>query len=102
MSLILQDYSEKSIAIFGNTKSFVNKLKDLGGRFNPNLTHNGEKTVGWIFSNKKTQDLINFIDSVNSGEYKPQEHSENNEKSIITDLKYIRNDIDKLIKKYDN
>jgi len=93
MSLILQDYSEKSVAIFGNTKSFINKMKDLGGRFNPNLTHNGEKTAGWIFSNKKKQDLINFIQSVNSGEY------ENHEKNIITVLKRINVDIDNFIKK---
>lgn len=99
MSLILQDYSEKSVAIFGDTKTFINKMKDLGGRFNPNLTHNGEKTAGWIFSNKKKQDLINFIKSVESGEY---HNHENNEKNIITDLKRIKDDMDNFIKKYDN
>ena len=35
--------------MFGNTKPIKENLKKLGGRFNGNLTHNGEKIPGWIF-----------------------------------------------------
>ena len=43
------DYTEKSIAVFGDTKTIKDNLKALGGRFNPRLNYNGEKAAGWIF-----------------------------------------------------
>jgi hypothetical protein len=52
---IIVDYSEKAIAIFGDTKPVKDQLKALGGRFNPKLTHDGEKKAGWIFSKGKEQ-----------------------------------------------
>jgi len=44
------NYSERSFAIFGETKQIKEKLKMLGGRFNPFLNYNGSKAAGWIFS----------------------------------------------------
>lgn len=52
-NLKIVDYSEKAIAVFGDTKSIKEQLKELGGRFNPSLNYNGEKRAGWIFSKKK-------------------------------------------------
>lgn len=46
-------YSEKAIAVFGNTKAIKDELKKLGGKFNPALKHNGEKRAGWVFSKKQ-------------------------------------------------
>lgn len=37
------DYSEKVIAIFGDTKEIKDLLKAMGGKFNPRLIHRGEK-----------------------------------------------------------
>ena len=51
--LEIVDYSEKSIAVFGDTKSVKEQLKKLGGRFNPSLNYNGEKRAGWVFSKRK-------------------------------------------------
>ena len=42
------DYSEKAFAMVGDTKPIKEKLKDLGGRFNPSL----KCGAGWIFSKK--------------------------------------------------
>ena len=53
-SIEVVDYSEKAIAVFGDTKAIKEQLKELGGRFNPSLKHNGEKRAGWIFSKKQT------------------------------------------------
>ncbi len=47
------EYSEKSIAVFGDTKSIKEELKALGGKFNPALKNNGEKRAGWIFPKKQ-------------------------------------------------
>ena len=46
------DYSEKAVAVIGNTKQFKTELKSAGGRFNPHLTVNGNKVAGWIFSRR--------------------------------------------------
>jgi hypothetical protein len=58
---IIVDYSEKAIAVFGDTKPVKEQLKMLGGRFNPGLTHEGEKRAGWIFSRSKTNELKNLL-----------------------------------------
>lgn len=47
------DYSEKAIAVFGDTKSIKEELKAIGGKFNPALKNNGEKRAGWIFPKKQ-------------------------------------------------
>lgn len=51
------DYSEKAIALFGDTKEIKDTLKDFGGRFNPRLSCNGSKKAGWIFSKAKKTEL---------------------------------------------
>lgn len=56
-------YSEKAIAVFGDTKAIKEQLKELGGRFNPSLNYNGEKRAGWIFSKKKADEVRNLMAS---------------------------------------
>lgn len=51
------DYSEKAIALFGDTKEIKDLLKAMGGRFNPRLTYNGGKRAGWIFTQSKRGEL---------------------------------------------
>ena len=53
--LEIVDYSEKAIAVFGETKAIKDELKKLGGKFNPALKYNGEKRSGWIFSKKQAE-----------------------------------------------
>jgi hypothetical protein len=58
---IIVDYSEKAIAVFGDTKPVKDGLKALGGRFNPKLTHEGRKQAGWIFPKSKKQKLNDLL-----------------------------------------
>lgn len=51
--LQLVAYSERAIAVIGDTKEIKDKLKELGGRFNPRLTCG----AGWIFSKRKETEL---------------------------------------------
>ena len=46
--LQLVNYSEKAIALIGDTKAIKDLLKQLGGRFNSHLSCG----AGWIFSKK--------------------------------------------------
>ena len=50
-------YSEKAIAVFGETKPLKELLKEIGGRFNPYLKKDGIQTPGWIFSKKKESQI---------------------------------------------
>lgn len=59
--LEIVDYSEKAIAVFGETKAIKEQLKELGGRFNPSLNYNGEKRAGWIFSKKQADKVKELI-----------------------------------------
>lgn len=45
-SVQIINYSDKAIAVIGDTKPYKDKLKELGGRWNPNLNCG----MGWIFS----------------------------------------------------
>lgn len=47
------DYSEKAVAVIGETKAVKDRLKELGGRFNAKLSCG----PGWIFSKTKRNDL---------------------------------------------
>ena len=59
----LVHYSEKSIALFGDTKPIKEELKALGGRFNSNLRPFGEdnRVPGWVFPKKVEEDLKKLI-----------------------------------------
>lgn len=50
-------YSEKCYAVQGNTKPSKDKLKAMGGKFNPHL----KGGAGWIFPLKKEAELKAFI-----------------------------------------
>ena len=47
------DYSEKAIAVIGDTRAIKDTLKTIGGRFNAHLTCG----AGWIFSKSKEDAL---------------------------------------------
>jgi hypothetical protein len=60
------DYTEKSFVVFGeDTKNHKDKLKELGGRYNPNLTHpvTKEKMSAWIFSNKQKEKVKSYMEN---------------------------------------
>jgi hypothetical protein len=58
---VIVDYSEKALAVFGDTRPVKDQLKALGGRFNPALTHNEQKEAEWIFPKAKEQEVRNLL-----------------------------------------
>lgn len=52
------NYSEKAIALTGDTKIIKDQLKNLVGRYNAHLTCG----AGWIFSKSKEVVLRKFLD----------------------------------------
>ncbi len=55
------EYSPKSVAVYGDTKSIKDELKAMGGRFNSRLTINGKKIAGWIFPKSKEPRLACYF-----------------------------------------
>lgn len=62
-----QYYSEKSIAVFGDTKPWANNLRSLGGKFNSNL----KGRPGWIFPKTKENEVIDLVSRANQGLIQP-------------------------------
>jgi len=73
----LLEYTEKSFIVLGEkTKDCKEDLKQLGGRYNPHLTHpqTKEKLAAWIFSKKNHEKLKQYINSgyqLSTDEVKP-------------------------------
>lgn len=59
--LKIEEYSERSVVVYGETRKYKEDLKKLGGKYNVNLK-NGS---GWIFPKSSKKNIINFI---NKGE----------------------------------
>jgi len=55
------DYSDKAVAIFGDTKPIKEQLKKIGCRFNAYLTYEGIKQAGWIAPMNKKDKLLQLI-----------------------------------------
>lgn len=55
--LEIVDYSEKAIAVIGETKNIKDELKKLGGRYNPRL----KCGAGWIFPKTKMEDIQKLL-----------------------------------------
>jgi len=55
------DYSEKSVAVFGDTQDIEDKFEKLGGKHNEFLKYNGQKQEGWIFPLSKKEDVEKLI-----------------------------------------
>ena len=54
-AVILVNYSDKAIALFGDTKPIKEQIKAIGGRFNAYLNNNGQKQAGWILPAAKIE-----------------------------------------------
>lgn len=76
---IYPGYSERSFVVLGEgTRDFSEALKAAGGRFNGNLTDVrpdaavGQKTPGWVFSNKALPDVEALFQDIAEGVVQPQ------------------------------
>ena len=64
-SLQIVSYTDKSFVVIGDTKSYKDSLKNLGGKWNGSLTNKetGEKFMGWIFYASKKKEIQSWIDT---------------------------------------
>lgn len=79
MNITIEPYSEWSIVVRGETRSFKKHLADLGGTWNTKLTKGGP---GWIFKKKDKEGVEKLRSDIASGKISP---SEDNEEAEISD-----------------
>lgn len=60
-NLEIVDYSEKSFAVFGDTKPIKDLLSNLGGKFNGRLRKGDSTAPGWIFQIRKKDQVIEAL-----------------------------------------
>ena len=78
------NYSDKSIVVVGDgTKTHKDSLKELGGKYNPNLSGG----AGWIFSKKATEKVQTFLESIG------QDNEINSEDEVNEPGKEVKRDI---------
>ena len=58
---LIVDYSERAIAVFGDTRPLKAQLSAMGGRFNSHLNYEGERRAGWIFQRKCKEQLTALL-----------------------------------------
>jgi hypothetical protein len=93
MNCTIEDYSEKAIAVFGDTKPISDRLGAIqGSKFNPCLRGVGEtKRPGWIFPKSRRSEVEALLHSiqqeVKSGDFKPSPQTENSTKAKATTTK---------------
>lgn len=83
------DYSEKAIALIGETRDIKEQLKLLGGKFNPYLNINNEKVAGWIFPKTKKSELQKILNGESNPDYNLFERLMNFEGFSITQINNI-------------
>jgi len=60
--MVLIDYSHKSCVLYGeDTQIYKDKLKELGGKWNRNLSYNDNPIKGWIFPLKYKKSVKEFL-----------------------------------------
>lgn len=65
VAVLVVEYSDKAIAVIGDTAPIKEDLKALGGRFNARLTVEGQKVAGWIFSKSKESAVMEYVKKLN-------------------------------------
>jgi hypothetical protein len=80
LNITIEQYSEKCIAVFGDTQNCKDTLTQLGGKFNPMLKGlNDTKRPGWVFV--KNNDIrAKILQALQQ----PQQASNNNNSSSIS------------------
>jgi hypothetical protein len=66
--LYIEDYSDRSIAVFGDTKPYKEQLKTLG-LYNPALKNKKENKIcpGWTFYKTKEAEVRQLVNDINAG-----------------------------------
>ena len=92
------EYSEKSIAVIGETYPIKDKLKSIGGKFNKFLSCG----AGWIFPKSKFEDIKNLLSNTTKPGTQGIDSEPTNESKEQTKAPQVSNLPEPLTAKYKN
>jgi len=99
MSLYIVDYSERAIALFGETSQYKDNISAIGGKFNASLKNNDQKLAGWIFPKSKKSEVEKLLNSIKEGTLTRTETKEPYIKKNITEEYVSKKDFMNLLSK---
>lgn len=99
MSLYIVDYSERAIALFGETSQYKDNISAIGGKFNASLKNNDQKLAGWIFPKSKKSEVEKLLNSIKEGTLTRTEMKEPYIKKNISEEYVSRKDFMTLLSK---
>ena len=95
--IYIENYSERSIVVLGDTKPHKDALKSMGGRFNSRLK---DDKVGWVFPKTFEQQVKDYVSNGKiTVKVKP---NKDRLQQIIKMQQEIKEDIKRVEKKIDN
>lgn len=66
----LSNYSERAIAVFGDTKMYKEAFTKIGGKYNPSLKYGEGRSAGWVFSKTKRDLVETLLHDISTGKVK--------------------------------
>ena len=102
--ITIQDYSEKSFVVRGDTTPHKDTLKDLGGKWNSRLTdkETGDKFGAWLFWSDKRDEIEKWLQNGCPVGEKSKEDIRNQPFSRNEAVQVSLKDMTELLKKIDN
>ena len=78
-NISIQDYTDKSFVVRGNTTAYKDILKDLGGKWNARLTdkETGDKFGAWLFWTDKREEIEKWLENGCQSDENKQENIRN-------------------------
>lgn len=107
-SIQIEDYSEKSFVVRGETREYKDTLRNMGGKWNSSLTDKktGDKFGAWLFWSDKRKEVEDWVKNgcnISNQQLRSSMNNNTTTKSFSStdlslDLKRLENKVDTLIK----
>lgn len=106
-NIYIEDYSDKSFVVRGETREYKDSLKSLGGKWNSRLTDkdSGDVFGAWMFWNGKRKDIDNWFKKGcpelenNQTDYNQQSSTNNSNRQLSTlNFQRLESKVDNLTK----
>ena len=107
-NIYIENYSEKSFVLRGDTQDLKEEIKKLGGKWSIGFTDkkNGEKFSAWLFFMNKKPDIEKWLNELKKSDNKSElKKSDNKSEDILSRLLKIENSINDIyirLEKIDN
>ena len=101
-NIYIENYSEKSFVLRGETQDLKEEIKKLGGKWSIGFTDkkNGEKFAAWLFFMNKKSDIEKWLNELKKSDNKSEvKKSDNKSEDILSRLLKIENAINYIYKK---